>query len=259
MFLKCLTNITYMRALHLIYLFLLLASCKETNRSLTKITAKTIAIDSTIQPSVKINRIIAPYKEKLINEMGKVLSHTPKNITKKNIEIQSTLGNLMADMCFKMASPIFKEKTNTSIDFAMFNYGGLRAIIPAGNVTKEHAFKLMPFENELVVATLSGDKIIELVNYFIKNKEAHPLSKSITLVIKKNNYALKINSKEFNKNKTYNVLTSDYLQDGGDKMSFFKNPKKLTNLDYKVRNAIIHYFEKVDTLKTAIDKRVIIE
>ncbi len=57
-----------MRALHLIYLFLLFASCKKTNRDLTKITAKTIAIDSTIQSSVKIDSIIAPYKEKLIKK-----------------------------------------------------------------------------------------------------------------------------------------------------------------------------------------------
>jgi 2',3'-cyclic-nucleotide 2'-phosphodiesterase (5'-nucleotidase family) len=249
-----------MRALHLIYLFLLFASCKKTNRDLTKITAKTIAIDSTIQSSVKIDSIIAPYKEKLINEMEKVLSYTPKDLTKISIEMQSTLGNLMADMCFKMANPMFKENTKASIDFAMFNYGGLRAIIPAGKVTKEHAFKLMPFENELVVVNITGDKVAELVNYFIKNKEAHPLSKNIALIIiKENNYALKINNKEFDNNKTYNVLTSDFLQSGGDKMNFFKNPKKLTKLDYKVRDAIISYLEKVDTLKTTIDKRVTIK
>jgi hypothetical protein len=42
-------------------------------------------------------------------------------------------------------------------------------------------------------------------------------------------------------------------------MNFFKNPEKLTKLDYKVRDAILDYFEKVDTLTTTIDKRVIIE
>ena len=39
-------------------------------------------------------------------------------------------------------------------------------------------------------------------------------------------------------------------------MNFFKNPVKLTPLNYKMRDAIIAYFQKVDTLQTAIDNRV---
>jgi len=248
-----------MKSLHFLCCFLLLASCKKVDRKLTKISAKTIAIDSTIEPSIKIKNTIAPYKEKMIGEMGTILSYTKNDLTKKSISMQSSLGNLMADMCFEMGAAAFKETTNSSIDFAMFNYGGLRAIIPAGNVTKEQAFKLMPFENELVVVNLTGQKIKELVNYFIENKKAHPLSKNIALFINENNFTLKINDKNFDHHKTYNVLTSDYLQGGGDKMDFFKNPEKVTKLDYKVRDAIINYFERVDTLKAIIDKRVTIK
>ena len=40
---------------------------------------------------------------------------------------------------------------------------------------------------------------------------------------------------------------------------FFKNPEKLIKLDYKIRDAIIDYFKKTDTLQTAIDHRVIIK
>lgn len=248
-----------MKPVYFFCFFLVLVSCKDVDRNLIKITAKTIAIDSTIKSSKKIERIIAPYKEKLIGEMEKVLSYTPKDLTKKTVAMQSSLGNLIADMCFEMSVTLFKEKTNTAIDFAMFNYGGLRATISAGKVTKEQAFKLMPFENELVVVNLTAKKILELVDYFIENKKAHPLSKNIALLIKENEFRLKINDRNFDKNKTYNVLTSDYLQGGGDKMNFFKNPEKLTKLNYKVRDAIINYFEKVDTLKIAIDKRVTIE
>ena len=248
-----------MKPLYFFCFFLVLVSCKKVDRTLTKITAKTIAIDSTTESSKEIDHIIAPYKEKLIGEMEKVLSYTPKDITKQRFAMQSSLGNLMADMCFEMGASIFKEKTNATIDFALFNYGGLRATIAAGKVTKEQAFKLMPFENELVVVNLSGNKIIELVNYFIKNKKAHPLSKSIALHIKENEFNLKINDKKFDNNKTYNVLTSDYLQGGGDNMNFFINPEKLTKLEYKVRDAILDYFEKVDTLTTTIDKRVTID
>ena len=117
----------------------------------------------------------------------------------------------------------------------------------------------MPFDNELVVVKLTGEKISELATYFINNKKAHPLSKNIELIIQESNYNLKINEEEFDNNKTYTVLTSDYLQEGGDKMDFFKKPTKLIKLDYKIRDAIIDFFMKTDTLQTAIDNRVIIK
>ena len=41
-------------------------------------------------------------------------------------------------------------------------------------------------------------------------------------------------------------------------MYFFKNPKQLTKLDVKVRDGLLTYFKKVDTLKSTVDKRVIL-
>lgn len=248
-----------MKFTHFLCLFFLLISCNKTGINLTKITAKTIELDSSIVSNSDIEKVITPYKAKLSSEMNSVLCYAPQNFEKNGEHMQSNLGNLMADLCFEMSNPIFIEKSNSSIDFAMFNFGGLRAPITLGNVTTESAFKLMPFENELVVVNLSGDKIQELINYFIKSKNAHPLSKNIALHLKGNDYDLKINGKKFNKNSIYKVVTSDYLQSGGDRMNFFKNPKKLTKLNYKVRDAIIDYFKKVDTLKTGIDKRVIVQ
>lgn len=228
-----------MKPIHLLYLLLLIISCKKNPQQLTKITAKTIAIDSTINSSHKIDSLIQPYKKKLTSDMQQVLSYASKDFLKEQHSGQSSVGNLLADLWFDSANFIFKEKTDTSIDFALFNYGGIRATIPKGKVTVERAFKLMPFENELVVVTLTGNKVIELVNFFINDKRAHPISKNIELIVNNSEYFLKINGKDFDKNKSYTVLTSDYLQGGGDNMVFFKNPESLVKLDYKARTAII--------------------
>lgn len=244
-----------MKYSYLLCCLLVVFSCKKTpvDTQLTKITGKNIPVDSTFKASEKIDNFVAPYKEKLDAKMNQVLSYNPKDLTKHDGNMQSSAGNLMADLCFEMS------KDKAKIDFVMLNHGGIRSTVPKGNVTTERAFKLMPFENELVAVTLSGDKIIELVNYFIKNKKAHPLSKNIELVINSNDYSLKINGKPFDKNKNYTVLTSDYLQNGGDRMLFFKDPVKLTKLNYKVRDAIIDYFKKTDTIKATTDNRVIIK
>jgi 2',3'-cyclic-nucleotide 2'-phosphodiesterase (5'-nucleotidase family) len=232
-------------------------SCKKTNYRNTKITAKTQAIDSNIVSNPAYTEVIAPYKEKMIKEINTVLTYTPKDLVRTDGNMQSSLGNLMADLCFERANPLFKKKHGKEIDFALFNYGGIRSGVFKGTVTHRNAFELMPFENTLVVTELSGKKVEELIQYFIQNKRAHPISKHIKLTIQKDGYSLTIDDQPFDPSKTYHVLTHNYLQSGGDNMDFFKNPIQLYLLDYKVRNAIIDYFKSVDTLSSKVDNRVI--
>ena len=42
---------------------------------------------------------------------------------------------------------------------------------------------------------------------------------------------------------------------GGDEMGFFGQSDTIYTLDYKVRNAMIDFFKKVDTLKPEVDGR----
>lgn len=229
--------------------------CKNEKFVVTKVTAKTSLIDSTLAEVETISKTIAPYKEKMTAEINTILSYTPKSLVRTDGKLESTLGNLLADLSYKRANPIFNTLTNKNIDFAMFNYGGVRAGIAAGNVTNENAFELMPFENAYVVVKLTGKKIEELIKYLIENNIAHPLSKQFRLTITENGYTLTINNQPFDVNKSYFVLTSDYLQTGGDRMDFFKNPEELYKLEYKLRHAIIDEFKSLDTLKANLDGR----
>jgi 2',3'-cyclic-nucleotide 2'-phosphodiesterase (5'-nucleotidase family) len=237
------------------FISFLIFSCKKEKYIATKITAKTVSIDTGLTSVHDITKIIAPYKEKMITEINTKISYTPKKIVRTDGDLESSLGNLMADLSYERANPLFNKETDENIDFAMFNYGGIRAGIPAGNITNKHAFELMPFDNMYVVVELSGDKMEELITYLITKKTAHPLSKHIQLTITKNGYELFIQHKKFDNKKTYYVLTTDYLQSGGDNMVFFKNPKSIYKQDYKMRDAIIDYFKSVDTVKTILDNR----
>ena len=238
------------------FTLIILHGCKNEPQYLVKIEGKLLPINSKITSKQSIDNFIQPYKVKVEKEMSKVLSFTPIDLNRYDGELESSLGNLMADLCFERANPIFLSRTKKNIDFSMFNFGGIRAGITKGNVTTEHAFQLMPFENSLVVVELSAEKINELINYLISQNRAHPISKHLQLEINKNSHSFKINGKEIDNTKTYFVLTSDYLQNGGDSMNFFKDPINLFKLDYKVRNSIIDYFSETDTLKIKLDGRL---
>ena len=64
-----------------------------------------------------------------------------------------------------------------------------------------------------------------------------------------------INNIPFDEAKNYFVLTSDYLQEGGDKMNFFKKPVSLHKTGYKIRTALIDHFKKTDSITPNLDNR----
>ena len=66
-----------------------------------------------------------------------------------------------------------------------------------------------------------------------------------------------VDGNEIDEDKIYYVATNDYLYNGGDNMAFFRESDTLHILDYKVRNALIDYFKKVDTLDLKVDNRFI--
>ena len=55
--------------------------------------------------------------------------------------------------------------------------------------------------------------------------------------------------------KIYNVATTDYLLDGGDKMYFLGETIETVDINYKMRDLLIDYFKKIDTLKLEVDNR----
>jgi 5'-nucleotidase len=243
--------------LYFLTLFLVF-SCKEQKLYISKIQGSLIEVKNQT-PLNEFEEEIAPYRVKMEKEINTVLSYAPKTISRKDGNLESSLGNLMADMCYEQANPVFMARTGKTIDFALFNNGGLRSDIQQGNITVGHAFEMMPFENTLLVVEMTGDKIVEMVQFLITEKKAHPVSKQFNLLIKKNDYQLNINRLPFDKNKIYYVLTSDYLQGGGDNMNFFKNPIKIIDLDYKLRASIIDYFSKKESIITQLDGRITAE
>ena len=240
-------------------IFVILVSCKKTDYKVKTIRAELIEINDQLPADSSVVKLFEPYKKKMEDKINEVLAYTPITLKRTDGSLQSTLGNIYADVCRIEADPKFKELIDKDIDMAFFNYGGVRQSIPKGNVSVSDIFKLMPFENKLVVVELNGEKTRELFKYFEEKNQAHPLSGAQVIFKGKKIKKIRINNKDFDISRNYYVLTSDYLQHGGDHMDFFKDPVKLYPLDYKVRDALLDYFKDQDTIKIQLDKRVIIE
>lgn len=253
------TNRVLMKNSWILFLTLFVCvGCKKSSFQISKINSKSIEINAQSEQDSSIIKEFLPYKDKMTEEISKVLSFAPYTMDRTDGILQSTLGNLIADLCYEKANALFIKETGNKVDFLMSNYGGIRAAIIKGDVTVSNAFELMPFDNTLVVVELTSKKVEALFNYFIEKNIAHPLSKQIELVLTKNTYKLRINGKPLQKDKTYFVATSNYLQKGGDGMNFFADPVSLYDSNFLIRNAIVEYFKSKDTLRSQLDHRVLV-
>ena len=237
-----------------------ITSCGNKILTVTKIEGKQLPITEKTPQIAAIESFIKPYREHINKDLDSVLAYCPETLDKTAHQSQSTIGNMMADVILRRGNTVFQARENKTIDICFLNHGGIRAILPKGNVTARNAYEIMPFENSLVVVALKGEQVLEIVNYFIKEKQPHPLS-GITFTIDKNSQAknILVQGKSLDNNKTYYVSTNDYLANGGDNMTFFKKGIQTYDLDYKLRNILIDYFKETDTIRSIQDNRIIVE
>ncbi|WP_111682998.1 5'-nucleotidase C-terminal domain-containing protein [Winogradskyella tangerina] len=239
----------------IILLIGLSTSCKEAQ----KIEGKRIEINEDITSDQAIEDYVKPFRDHVNNNLDSVISYAPATYAKSDGEFNTAIGNLMADAVYSESNPIFNSRTGKNIDFVLLNHGGIRAIISEGQITTRTAYEVMPFENSVVVVELKGTQIKEMLSYLASAKRAHPVSKHIQITLGENFEVetARINNKPISEDKTYYIATNDYLYNGGDRMTFFHPNDSLYVLDYKIRNVLIDYFKKKDTINPKIDNRFI--
>ena len=243
----------------------MLTKCKPPIYQQTKNSS--IQLDSTIAENKIITDLISPYKTELDAEMNEVLVISSEEFKKESGKSETKLGNLVADLSFEIANQLYQPADGDSIDFCLLNFGGLRTSLPKGPITRGKIFELMPFENELVVVTIRNNKFIDLMEY-IQESGGQPISGDIIFEYKIINNITDANAYKRSGNKRKNknqikIVTSDYLANGGDHMSFFLNPIKIEPLNIKLRDAIIQYCisenKKGNQLVGKLDGRITIE
>jgi 2',3'-cyclic-nucleotide 2'-phosphodiesterase (5'-nucleotidase family) len=240
------------------FLFLL-TGCKSTYE-IVKIEGKQISISNPSAENAELENFIKPYREHINKDLDSILAFCPETLDKSKGEWQTNIGNFMSDVCLLESNKLFVKRYQKSVDICLLNHGGIRSIIPKGNVTARTAFEVMPFENNMIVVALTGMQIRSLVDYLIQDRKPHPLSglKLVlddSLTIK----SISIQGKTLDLQKIYYVATSDYLSNGGDNMVFFLKNEGVFDLDYKIRNVLIDYFKEVNEVIASHEPRIIIE
>ncbi len=211
-----------------------LLACSSVNTAF--VSENNVQIDSILIGNSQIDSIILPYKDSLVHEMGEIIATSLFDyaVSRPN----SNLGNWVADAIFVNQT----KNVRLSIpSFCLLNTGGIRSTINKGEVTLGDFYKLMPFDNEVVWVKLSADKLTLIENYILLSG-GEPISNATIANGKLNISGWSDKTDEFW------VITSDYLKNGGDKMSFFTNHLEVHNTGRLMRDILIEEARNQGTL-----------
>ena len=231
------------------------------NLGLYLISCNSLVVDNTsfsrieiIGPDeIDISNQIQVYRDSINYKLDNVIGYSDNLYTKtdfNNINFNSSLGNLVADIIFIQSDSVFKKQENKQIDFVLQNHGGIRSSLLEGDIKLTDIYKILPFENEIVIIELPGETVKEMISFLNQEKNPHPFS---GMSIKKNKKL--IQNRIIDYNKKYYLATNDYLLNGGDNMFFLSKNTKVYRLGYSLRDAFIDYTKTNVKLTSKIDDR----
>ncbi|RZK62950.1 MAG: hypothetical protein EOO59_01145 [Hymenobacter sp.] len=172
-------------------------------------------VGSAIVPAAGATALIQPYHDKVLAQMQEVIGTAPVALDKNQGE--NRIVNFVADLQRAAAARALHEP----IALGVMTNGGMRAALPAGNITMGNVFELMPFENELMVLDAPGPVVQQLFNYAAPVRMAVS-GATYTVGPDKRPLDIRIGGQPFDPSKTYSIAISDYLAGGGDDMPFLK-------------------------------------
>lgn len=220
-----------------------LTSCKPTKKVFVQ--TETVTINGALQKDPELSRMLGPYSDSLKQEMKEVIGFTPSPLERARPE--GALGNFMTDETLEyMKSTSFIDTTQTVI--CMMNHGGLRAPINPGPIKVEDIYKLMPFDNTIVICKASRSLVDEMVSY-IHTKGGEPIA---GFRVSGSNYTFN----EPKNSDTIQVITTDYLANGGDNMYFFEKCDTKIKTGILLRSLLIEQVRKKNNIMAVVDGRI---
>ncbi|MEK3765681.1 5'-nucleotidase C-terminal domain-containing protein [Solibacillus sp. FSL K6-4121] len=189
-------------------------------------------------------KMLAPFKEKVdaisSAEIGVTLTEelvSPR--TSETIKVgvrnsETVLGNIITDGMLTKA----KQYTDKKVVMAMQNGGGIRAAIPAGNITTGQVITVLPFGNTLALMDVTGAEIKAAFEHAVKDapKESggflHISGAKLEYDSSKEAGSRVVSVKYYDEatktyvdvadTETYTVATNAFTAKGGDGFDMFK-------------------------------------
>ncbi|HRN03701.1 MAG TPA: bifunctional UDP-sugar hydrolase/5'-nucleotidase [Muribaculaceae bacterium] len=153
------------------------------------------------------------------------------------------LLNFVSDFIYNRGNKLLSAKKLTKADFAIINKGGIRHDMAKGEITEGGLITMMPFTNYIQVVDIKGSDLMSVFDV-MASTNGNGVSKGVDVVFDpqtKKTLSAKLNGKNIDPNKTYRVVTINYLAGGGDYMTGFTRGTIVASSKDKVFDELVDY------------------
>ncbi|MEB3283056.1 MAG: 5'-nucleotidase C-terminal domain-containing protein [Lyngbya sp.] len=226
------------------------------------------AVDNNIKADEAFVAQLDEFKKPLDNLRQQVIGKTAVKLDgdRANIRTKETnLGNLIADA-------LLDKMRLDNGQIAIVNGGGIRASIPAGEVTVGHVLEVLPFGNTITRLDLTGAQIKQALEHgvsrveegdgcfphvsgigFTWNNQAPAGSRIVSVQVRDE----KGNEKPLDLNKTYRVVTNDFMMGGGDGYAIFEEGENQVDTGFLLADVVIDYIRNQSPLNRQAENRIV--
>lgn len=192
-------------------------------------------------PDSVVAEYVKEQQQEYEKEFREVIGVTRTALTRSSIG-ESPMNNLILDaMCEAVQA-----------DFAFMNFGGIRADIKLGSISREDVFKVLPFGNEMVSFQADGKYIKSILEQKLAGNSRWLAIGGAKVVFNKEMVTgervvyMEINGEPLDPEKTYRVVTSDYLLEGNSGLLMLRRiPRSRVNFHGTlVRDAVIGFIQR---------------
>lgn len=219
----------------------------------TRFSGSVLTVRPTDGEDPIVAALLRPYADSIGAAMSKPVFHSPGRVASSGLRDGETpLGNFVADVI----------RDATGADIAIMNSGGIRAALPSGMVTVGDVYTVLPFDNRLVVLTMPGWQVRELLDFSARRlgKGGFAQVSGVKFVIHGNraNY-IRVGGTILDSDRDYRVATVDYLYGGGDGYTTFAKAKRGEETNIVLHDAAIRFLAGNPEYKFRKESRIVWE
>lgn len=208
--------------------------------------------EDEIWPDAEMTAALQPYIELTEAEMGRRIGSAAVNLTRGDAGA-NLVGNLVTDAM----------REYFDADFAFQNLGGLRADVPAGEITARDIFSILPFGNELVVVEMKGAMLRQLVERKVRGNSGGICISGAKVRFNKTRPDMDricqylVGEKPLDPAATYRVVCTTFLMEGNSGLDFLTTipADRIELTQITTAEAVEAYIRKHSPVRPRVDDR----
>jgi 5'-nucleotidase len=230
--------------------------------NVTSASGDTILLDASVAEDADIVARVAELAGPIDEMKNRVVAQTAEAIDGERGScraVECAMGNLVTDAMLDRV----KEQ---GIQIAIQNGGGLRSSIDAGEVTMGEVLSVLPFQNTLSTFEVTGETIVAALENGVSKLEdgagRFPQVAGMSYVVDASKPAgerisdVMVAGAPIDLNKTYGVVSNNYVRNGGDGYKMFKSAANAYDFGPDLADVTAEYMAKMGPVKPMLDGRI---